>query len=198
MVRRRWALAATVVAFVLMPQPAWAHGAGGSTDAISTGLLVATGAAVFGFRSLKARSGAAQRLRWGLLPLAAVLLVGSLTVTSWGPKHAPSKIRPETSARLAIVEPVAGTLTGPDVALRLELVGGTIVPQSQASELVPDGGHIHTYLDGKLVSMVDGLTQDLRGLAQGPHDVRAEFVAADHGPFKNRVVAAVVFQVQTP
>lgn len=39
--------------------------------------------------------------------------------------------------------------------------------------------------------MTYGLTQDVNGLAPGPHALRAEFVAADHGPFKNPVVAAV-------
>lgn len=39
-----------------------------------------------------------------------------------------------------------------------------------------------------------GLTEDLHGLGPGPHSVRAEFVAADHAPFKNPVVAAVAFQ----
>lgn len=194
MVTRRW-LVALVAAGAMAPQPAYAHGAGGVSDGLSALLLIATGIAVFSFQSLKRRSEMSKRLRWALVPLAAVLLVGAFTVTSWGPKAKPSKIRPETAARLAIVEPAPGALTGPDVNLKLRLDGGIVVPQSQATELVPDGGHIHTYLDGKLVSMVDGLQQDLRGLAPGPHNLRAEFVAADHGPFKNRVVAAVLFQV---
>jgi hypothetical protein len=33
-------------------------------------------------------------------------------------------------------------------------------------------------------------------MTSGPHTMTAEFVATDHAPFKNRVVAAVLFQVQ--
>lgn len=138
----------------------------------------------------------AKKLRWALVPVAALAVIGAFTVTSWGPKSGPSKIRPETAARLAIMEPAASSVTGTDIVLRLRLDGGHIVPQSQATENVPDGGHIHTYVDNKLISMVDGLDQDLRGLSPGPHTVRAEFVAADHGPFKSRVVAAVLFEVR--
>ena len=190
------AVIALVTAVVLAPQPAWAHGAGGVTDGLSTALLVAAGASVWWFKSLTGRSEISKRLRWALVPVAAVLVVGAFTVTSWGPKAKPSENRPETAARLAIVDPAPSSVTGPDVTLRLRLDGGTIVPQSQATGLVPDGGHIHTYVDNQLISMVDGLEQDLTGLSPGPHTVRAEFVAADHGPFKNRVVAAVLFEVR--
>lgn len=192
---RRWVVA-LVAAVVLAPQPASAHGAGGATDALSTGLLVAAGALVWWFKSLTRRSEMVKKLRWALVPVAALAVIGAFTVTSWGPKSGPSKVRPETAARLAIVDPAPSSVTGPDVTLRLRLDGGHIVPQSQATENVPDGGHIHTYVDNKLISMVDGLEQDLRGLPPGPHTVRAEFVAADHGPFKSRVVAAVLFEVR--
>ena len=49
-------------------------------------------------------------------------------------------------------------------------------------------------VDGKLVTMTYGLSQQLH-LTPGTHTVQAEFVASDHRPFANRVVAAVVFQV---
>jgi hypothetical protein len=189
-------MVALVGAVVLAPQPASAHGAGAATDALSTGLLVAAGASVWWFKSLTRRSEMVKKLRWALLPVAALAVIGAFTVTSWGPKSGPSKVRPETAARLAIVSPAPSSVTGPDVTVRLRLDGGHIVPQSQATENVPDGGHIHTYVDNKLISMVDGLEQDLRGLSPGPHTVRAEFVAADHGPFKSRVVAAVLFEVR--
>lgn len=105
--------------------------------------------------------------------------------------------RPTTTARLAIVSPTAGQITGPDVDVKLRLDGGTIVPATN-TKLVPDGGHIHAYVDDQLLSMTYGLEQQLTGLKPGPHSLRAEFVAADHAPFNNRVVASVLFQVQQP
>ena len=56
-------------------------------------------------------------------------------------------------------------------------------------------GHIHVSLDGRLLSLYSGLEQSMTGLAPGSHVVQAEFVAADHGPFRNRVIAAVPFTV---
>jgi hypothetical protein len=192
--RRR--LVAVTGAVVLAPRAALAHGAGGATDGLSTALLIGAGAVVWWFKTLKSRSERARRLRWWLTPAVALLVLGALTATIWGPKPKPAKNRPSTAARLAILAPEPNAVTGPDVTVRLRLDGGRIVPQSQANGLVPDGGHVHTYVDGRLVSMVDGLEQQIRGLAPGPHTIRTEFVAADHGPFKNPVVAAVVFEVQ--
>ncbi len=65
-------------------------------------------------------------------------------------------------------------------------IGGGIQPRK---------GHIHLTVDGRLYSMTDSLTQEVRALTPGVHTVQAEFVAADHLPFANRVVAAVAFRV---
>ena len=85
---------------------------------------------------------------------------------------------------------------GPDFTLSLNLIDAKVVPANVTSgPLRPDEGHIHVSLDGKLISMTFGTTQDLKGLAAGPHNIQAEFVATDHAPFKNRVLAAVAFLV---
>jgi hypothetical protein len=81
------------------------------------------------------------------------------------------------------------------VDLQLDLVGATVVAAT-TGPLRPDEGHIHVSLDGRLVSMAYGTTQPLHGLTPGSHSVRAEFVATDHAPFRNRVVAAVLFEVR--
>ncbi len=104
--------------------------------------------------------------------------------------------RPATTARLQITEPSPNQATGPDVTLRLNLMGARVVPNT-SGPLRPDEGHIHVSVDGRLVSMAYGTTQDLHGLTPGPHSVRAEFVAVDHAPFRNPVVAAVLFQVRS-
>jgi hypothetical protein len=78
------------------------------------------------------------------------------------------------------------------VELRLE---GAKVVLFSSLHLVPNEGHIHLYLDGSLVSSMSDL--DARVTASpGHHELRAEFVAVDHGPFDPRVVATVAFSVQ--
>jgi hypothetical protein len=51
-----------------------------------------------------------------------------------------------------------------------------------------------------MVSMTYGVVQlvDLTGVAPGPHLLRAEFVAADHGPFDPRVTAMEQFVTEGP
>lgn len=107
-----------------------------------------------------------------------------------------AKDRPTTAARLQIVSPEPNAVTGPDLTIQLDLIGAQIV-QAVTGPLRGDEGHIHVSVDGKLISMAYGTTQDLHGMTPGPHTMSAEFVATDHAPFKNRVVAAVLFQVQT-
>jgi hypothetical protein len=136
-----------------------------------------------------------RRLVWVLLPVVLAVLALVLVARSRAPGPTSSGPRPVTTARLAIRSPTPNQVTGPDVALQLELIGATIVPQT-STRLSPTEGHVHLYVDAKLVSMTYGLNEDLKGLAPGPHSLRAEFVAADHAPFKNPVVAAVLIQVQ--
>jgi hypothetical protein len=86
---------------------------------------------------------------------------------------------------------------------RLEVVvdlrGGSIV-DAASTDLRPDTGHVHLTVDGRLVSMTYGLAQviDVGTLPPGEHDLRAEFVAADHVPFSPRVVATVSFRTAGP
>lgn len=103
--------------------------------------------------------------------------------------------RPTTSARLQIVEPTANQVTGPNVAVKLNLMGAQVVDRT-TGPLTPDEGHLHLSVDGQLVSMAYGADQELKDLTPGPHTVQAEFVAVDHAPFANRVVAATLFTVQ--
>ena len=108
----------------------------------------------------------------------AVVVSAALTTTACGGKSTPS--RPATAATLQIVAPTPNEVTGPDLTIRFNVVGGTV----------------HVSVDGVLVSMAFGTTQDLHGLKAGLHTMTAEWVAIDHLPFRNRVVAAVLFQVR--
>jgi hypothetical protein len=51
-------------------------------------------------------------------------------------------------------------------------------------------------VDGQITQMYYGTHQTVAGLTPGSHTIQAEFVAADHAPFSNRVVAAVTFEVR--
>jgi hypothetical protein len=105
--------------------------------------------------------------------------------------------RPSSSARLSFLAPVEGARIAGDPAtihVRLQLVGGTIVPFTSV-HLVPNEGHVHLYLDGRLALMT-GLEGDIRA-SPGTHALTAEFVAVDHGPFRPRVTASVTFSVHT-
>jgi hypothetical protein len=105
--------------------------------------------------------------------------------------------RPAGTARLEILSPRPGSVLRRDpavVPVRLRLVGGRIVSFSSAKPL-PNVGHIHVYLDGKLASMSPGLAGRIAVLP-GTHELEADFVASDHGPFKPAVRQTVTFSVQ--
>jgi hypothetical protein len=108
----------------------------------------------------------------------------------------PSLGRPSTVARLEIVSPHEGEVFRGDLAtipVDLHVDGGKVVPFTSL-RLVPNEGHIHLYLDGSLVSMATALDTHIAA-SPGPHELRAEFVAVDHGPFQPRVLATVTFRV---
>ena len=88
-------------------------------------------------------------------------------------------------------------MTGTTVTVQVNLIGATIVPSTNVGP--PKGGnegHIHLSVDGKIVQMAYQSTYQLTGLTPGQHNLSAEFVATDHQPFANRVIAAVLFTVQ--
>jgi hypothetical protein len=103
--------------------------------------------------------------------------------------------RPTTKAQLTIESPTPNQVVGPDFTLKLNLVGATVVPFTKG-KLRGDQGHIHVSVDKQLISMALTTTQDLHGIKPGRHALQAEFVASDHLPFKNRVVAVTLFVVQ--
>lgn len=104
---------------------------------------------------------------------------------------------PSTSAVLTIVQPASGsTVNGPTVHVVLTLVGATLVPPGTISGADPTQGHIHLSLDGAVVSMTSGLTQDLSVTvdpAHPSHILQAEFVANNHQSFIPKDLKTVVF-----
>jgi hypothetical protein len=185
---------------VSLPQPAYAHGGiYAGADNVATVLVAADLAVIAWYRRLRkrARDGAGwlPDRRWLLLPVAIGLPIAAVTTTSWVPKNLPSKTRPVATARLRIAAPTPGEVVGPSFTVELELLGGRIVPLTTTRNR-PNQGHVHISVDGALVSMAAGLRQDVQRLSPGRHLIVAEFVAADHGPFKVPVVASVTVEVR--
>jgi hypothetical protein len=128
----------------------------------------------------------------------ASFVVMALMLASCGgqPSASASATRPSSPAVVTIVEPAAGqTLQGTSVHVVIALGGAQIVTQT-STNIRPDEGHIHLYVDNVLVSMNYGLEQDLP-VHTGTYVVKAEFVAADHAPFNPRVWSAdTIFTVE--
>jgi hypothetical protein len=99
--------------------------------------------------------------------------------------------RPSSPAVVKIVEPKPnGTVSGDTVHVVLSLENAKIVKQT-TTNLKPDEGHVHLYVNNVLVSMNYGLTQDLP-VHPGTYALKAEFVASDHAPFNPRVWSPIV------
>ncbi len=126
--------------------------------------------------------------------IAAGLMLAVAVAAGCG---SPATERPKTPARLTIVSPKSGAqVAGAGVVVQLRLRGAEVVAGNRAGEaLRPDQGHVHLSVDGRPTLMSYTLRAVLRGLTPGEHTVEAEFVATDHAPFSNRVVAAATFEV---
>jgi hypothetical protein len=135
------------------------------------------------------RGDVAQR-RWVAVIVTVACVLGSAACSSSGG-------RPTTNATLQIVTPAPNSVTGPNVDVKLLLAHAQLVPPAQVGgKIVGNLGHIHVSVDGALVSMAIQDVQPVTDLTPGIHTIEAEFVASDHLPFKNRVVAAVTFRVR--
>jgi hypothetical protein len=102
--------------------------------------------------------------------------------------------RPTSTGKLEIVAPENGASLTDPVTLRVRLEGAKLVPTT-TTNVVPDEGHLHVTLDGTLISMTSGLSQELPSLTPGTHILQVEFVASDHAPFDPRVIASSSFEV---
>lgn len=136
-----------------------------------------------------------KRRHWGAW-VVPIVLVSAVTVGACGGKSPSSGPRPTTQARLEIVKPTPDQVMPPNFTLEMNLVGAKVVPANvTGGPLRGTEGHIHVSLDGKLITMAYGTSQDLNNIAPGPHNIQAEFVATDHASFANRVIVAVAFSV---
>jgi hypothetical protein len=141
------------------------------------------------------RSRSAPAILAALLALIVTACGSSASAPSMsGAPSAPvaSGARPSSPAVVAIVKPTSGeSVTGTSVHIVLSLTGAQIV-SATTTNIQPDRGHVHLYVDNVLVSMNYGLEQDLP-VHPGTYVLKAEFVAADHAPFNPRVWSPEVF-----
>jgi len=134
----------------------------------------------------------------------AVLIVGVVLIvagcSAGGASPSPSEgavpsaagPRPSSPATIVITQPASGaTVTGTSVHVVLQLTNAEIV-KTTTTNIRPDQGHVHLYIDNNLVSMNYGLEQDLP-VHPGTYVLKAEFVASDHAPFNPRVWSPEVF-----
>src|SRR5947208_13513121 len=140
----------------------------------------------------------------GLVKLAACAQLAGALVACTGPGSSGSAIptsssigsRPSSPAVVGIVEPKNGAIvTGSTLQIALSLKDAVSVKQT-STNIRPDQGHVHLYVNNVLVSMNYGLVQDLP-VHKGTYVLKAEFVASDHAPFNPRVYSpTVVFTVK--
>jgi hypothetical protein len=143
----------------------------------------------------KAKNPMSKRRTWLLGGVVAAVLAVAVTTPLWLPKKSTSTgPRRETSARIAIRSPQSGATVGHQVPVKIELIGGTLVGTNVVKG--PDGGHIHLLLDGEILSQSLELEQTVKVDKAGAHTITAEYVQADHQPFKTPVQASVFFTVR--
>jgi hypothetical protein len=125
-----------------------------------------------------------------------LFLLAALGLAACGGGSSSAATRPHTDAKLIVISPTPNQVTGPDVPVQFQVVGATVSPP-QKNNLAPNEGHIHVTLDGKLVAMAYTTSTQLIGLNPGLHTLQAEFVANDHLPFADRVIAITLFTVKS-
>jgi hypothetical protein len=128
--------------------------------------------------------------------LVSVAILSAGCAPSASPSATPSPgVRLSSPAVVTILQPTPNeVITGTSVHIVLSLKNAKIVPQT-STNVRPDEGHVHLYVDNVLVSMNYQLEQDLP-VHPGTYVLKAEFVAADHAPFNPRVWSPeVVFVV---
>ncbi len=130
-----------------------------------------------------------------LLVAAALVLAGCSGGSASAGSTTPTA-RPSSLAKLSILSPSNGEVVkGSVVHVRLKLENAKIVPAT-TTHITPTTGHVHLFLDDRIISMNYQLQNTIANVQPGSHVLRAEFVASDHLPFDPRVFTQVTFEVK--
>jgi hypothetical protein len=139
-------------------------------------------------------------IRWAAAGITALLLAAcgaSGAATPGTSSASPPQARPSSTAKLALISPSQGQVfTSSTIPVKVDLQDATIVPTT-STNLKPDEGHLHLFLDNQIVSMNYQKDAVLHDVTPGQHLLRVEFVATDHAPFDPRVIAQVTFEVKS-
>lgn len=175
-----------------------AHSGGSSLDEflVQIGLILSVVLAVKGWSGRRRPEPVRRRAGWLLLVVAAPLTAAAtLTLPARYLRTPIAKVRPASTATLAILEPASGaTIPRPVLELAVEMRGGRIVERTSRT-LRPDEGHLHVSIDGNVVagSVPARSRIDIGRATPGRHLLQVEYVALDHGPFSPRVLATTSF-----
>lgn len=88
----------------------------------------------------------------------------------------------------------AEVVSGPDVTLQLKMNGLQLL--EPGGPVYEGEGHFHIFLDAGGYDVVYSDTHAYKGLAPGPHTIRAEFRNNNHSAYNPPLVAVVRFTVQ--
>jgi len=133
-----------------------------------------------------------MRTVWIVLTCVLLGACGQANVASPSPSA-----RPASPAHVAIVAPTNGEVVhGTTVHVVVSVTGATITNVT-STHVSPTEGHVHLYLNGKLIYMAYTLAQDVSVQPGNDYRMQAEFVAGDHAPFSPRDFSQTVdFSVQ--
>ena len=101
--------------------------------------------------------------------------------------------RPSTPVKIALVSPTNSQVVhGTSVLVKVSVTGG-MVTKIISSHVTPTLGHVHLYLNNRLIYMSYTLQQEVTVHPGLEYAMYAEFVAQDHFPFSPRDVTPTVF-----
>ena len=96
---------------------------------------------------------------------------------------------------MTIVSPANGAVIHGTPSASPSAAGREVLPATTTA-ISPDRGHLHVYVDDRIVSMNFSLSDVVRNVTPGMHILQVEFVASDHLPFDPRVIAQTAFEVE--
>lgn len=142
--------------------------------------------------------------RGELRPAVAVLVVLGCALSACGSAARPTSVATpaftpgpahhvSSPVRIALTSPVSDeVITGSTLHVALTVAGGTIT-QAYSTDISPTVGHVHLYLDGRLVSMAYSTATDLPVDPGAEYSLYAEWVASDHLSFTPRDVTPKIY-----
>jgi hypothetical protein len=133
--------------------------------------------------------------RLAVVVLAAVVVTacGSATPAATPTLTPATQNRPTSPVTITLVSPTNSELVhGSSVHVVVTVSGGTVT-RVYSTNISPTVGHVHLYLNNRLVYMSYTLHQDLPVNPGVLYAMYAEWVAADHFPFSPRDVTPTIY-----